>query len=201
MHKRSKHLLELVYAMVGRKLVEIAPQFAIASPDTAGAVRAGPTAHRVRSQVLWAEPPDGGAPTGPDPAKVLPADFAMSISFGDECSRLTVRGELDVLTAAAFGAFLELATARWGGLVVVDVAELAFIDASGLGQLARVLPRLREGGGALAIVSPSHMVYKLLDLTGLTAEVHVEPPAPRPPPVRAAAAVAIGGTVPGAVFG
>jgi anti-anti-sigma factor len=101
----------------------------------------------------------------------------MSLAFARDRTVLAVRGELDMQTAPAFGAFLEVAASRPGCLVVVDLADLSFIDASGLGQLARVRARLRKNGSRLAITAPSPMAYKLLELAGFTGAVHVERPA------------------------
>jgi anti-anti-sigma factor len=113
---------------------------------------------------------------GPGLTETLLADFSVRLLAGADRTVLVVCGELDVLTAAAFGGFLDVAASRAGHLVVIDFAGVTFIDASALGQLARILPRLRAVGSELAIVSPSPMAYKVLDLTGFTAEMHVEQP-------------------------
>jgi len=107
---------------------------------------------------------------------MLPADFNVRLVDGADRTVLVVCGELDMLTAAAFGSFLDVAASRERHLVVIDFAGVTFIDASALGQLARILPRLRAAGSELAVVSPSPMAYKVLDLTGFTAEMHVEQP-------------------------
>ncbi len=87
-----------------------------------------------------------------------------------------MRGELDLLTSSAFGAFLEVAANRHGRLIILDMAGLEFLDASGLNQLAAVLPRMQMDGSELVILSQSPIVSKLLDLTRLAADVHVKPP-------------------------
>jgi len=125
-----------------------------------------------RSEPTWARstlPPRGATHQGPRLAETLPADFSVRLFASADCTVLVVCGELDMLTAAAFGG-------RPGHLVVIDFAGVTFIGASALGQLARILPRLRAVGSELAIVFPSPMAYKVLDLTGFTAEMHVEQP-------------------------
>jgi|HubBroStandDraft_1064217.scaffolds.fasta_scaffold190191_3 anti-anti-sigma factor len=112
-----------------------------------------------------------------DEAPRCPGDFALTLTTSTGGVLVAVRGELDLLTAEAFGAFLDVATVQ-AGRVVVDLAELTFIDCSGLGQLARALARVRGRGGDLAIVSPSPMTYKLLELSGFTEVMDVERPLP-----------------------
>lgn len=127
-------------------------------------------------------PPRAVTHQNPAPTGMPPGDFSVCLVFGTDRSVVAVCGELDILTAAAFGGFLDIAASRPGQLVVVDLAEVAFLDASALRQLARILPRLRAAGSDLAIVSPSPTVYKALDLTGFTARIHVEPPTPQDKP-------------------
>lgn len=109
-----------------------------------------------------------GGPLGGRPA-VQDGTFAAGHTV------VAVTGELDVQTAGAFGRVLEGAT-RPGCHLVVDFAQLTFIDASGLGQLSRAHTRLREVGGRLAVTSPSAMTYKVLELTGFTEILSVERP-------------------------
>ena len=127
----------------------------------------------------WARstvPPRGATLQEPVLAEMLPADFSVRLVAGGDRTVVVVCGELDLLTAAAFGGFLDVAASRPGHLVVIDLAGVAFIGASALGQLARILPRLRAAGSELAVVSPSPMAYEVLDLTGYTAQLPVEQP-------------------------
>lgn len=168
MRKRPRNLVGLLQ-QTGGKLGERAAEFSVPALLAATAHERSPRAGS----------PGAEAPSALDPSKTLPAGFSVSIAFGVDRSVLTLRGELDLFTEAAFGGFLEVAVTWPGRLVVLDLAELAFIDARGLDQLAGVLPRLRKDGRVLVVVSPSPMVYELLDLTGLTADVQVELPLPR----------------------
>jgi anti-anti-sigma factor len=102
------------------------------------------------------------------------ADFAVALSYSAERAMVAVRGHVDVLTAAAFGAFLDVATARVELLLVVDLAELEFIDCSGLGHIARAYARLQRDGGEIAVVSASPIAYKLFEIAGFTQVMRVE---------------------------
>lgn len=84
-----------------------------------------------------------------------------------------VTGDIDVSTAPAlaeaFGG--ELPTSG-DGRVVVDVADVTFIDSSGL----RVLIELntRVGTGQVTLRSAPRNVRRLLELTGLSSAIRLE---------------------------
>lgn len=106
--------------------------------------------------------------------------FAVCLEFVDDRAVLAVRGEVDILTAADLGAIVEAVIGRGHRSVVLDLAGLDFMDASGLGVIAVGAHRLGLSGGALTIRSPSAMVRRILDITGLTAVVRLEQPEPVP---------------------
>ena len=106
----------------------------------------------------------------------LPCELTIRLVADADRSVLLVRGELDMATETAFGDFLDVAARRRPACLVVDLEGVTCIGASGLGQLARILPRLRAAGSELAVVSPSPMAYEVLDLTGYTAQLPVEQP-------------------------
>src|SRR5579864_6853047 len=58
--------------------------------------------------------------------------------------------------------------------LVLDVAEVSFIDSSGLGTLVRLLARIRRSGGDLKLCAAPPPVHRLLKLTNLLQvfEVH-----------------------------
>lgn len=121
-------------------------------------------------------PARAATPHEPGLVELLPAEFSARLLVAADRTVLVVCGELDLMTEGAFRGFLDLAASQAGHLVVIDLAGVTFIGASALGQLARILPRLRALGSELAIVSPSPLAYKLLHLTGFTSQIHVEQP-------------------------
>ena len=80
-----------------------------------------------------------------------PAAFAVSVERHGRRTTVAVRGELDVATAPALERVL-VDHARRGGPVVLDLRELSFIDASGLGLLLRTNAHARRDGMALQLV-------------------------------------------------
>jgi anti-sigma B factor antagonist len=93
--------------------------------------------------------------------------------------RLSLRGELDVASAALFMEQLTLVNASGAGEVVLDLAELSYIDPSGLSVLAVEKRRADASGLALRISSPTAFVRQLLDITGLIDFLDVTPESDR----------------------
>lgn len=58
--------------------------------------------------------------------------------------------------------------------MVLDLGRTDFMGAAGLGVIATTASRLRSSGGGLTIRSPSALVVRMLDLTGLTQIVTLE---------------------------
>jgi anti-anti-sigma factor len=79
-----------------------------------------------------------------------------------------VSGDLDFATAGALDRAL-VTQVRSGGLVVLDLRDVAFIDASGLGLLLRADVNARFAGTAFSLV-PGECVGRMLALSGVTAQ-------------------------------
>jgi anti-sigma B factor antagonist len=77
------------------------------------------------------------------------------------------RGDVDAYTAPGLRSHLHAATEGGDELVVVDLADVTFIDSAGLGALVGAHRRMREGGGRLRIVRPPPLVARAFELTGL----------------------------------
>jgi anti-sigma B factor antagonist len=80
---------------------------------------------------------------------------------------LRAKGDVDAYTAPGLRAQLHEATGGAEELVVVDLAEITFIDSAGLGALVGAHRRMREAGGRLRIVRPPALVARAFELTGL----------------------------------
>lgn len=87
----------------------------------------------------------------------------MDLGSG-ECGGYAVvalRGELDVIDAADVADALEAFAARepW---IIVDLAGLAFIDASGVAALSCGRRRARNAGGDMLLAAPQRLVRRVL---------------------------------------
>jgi anti-anti-sigma factor len=59
--------------------------------------------------------------------------------------------------------------------VVIDMAEVSFMDSSGLRVLLDLHQRADQAGCRLVLLTPSQTVTKLLDVSGLSDHFTVEP--------------------------
>jgi anti-anti-sigma factor len=78
---------------------------------------------------------------------------------------VTVRGELDLATADRLWAELEPLFEQ-GTLVVLDGAQITFLDSSGLRVLLQAANRASSGGAEFRLVAPQPAVQRVLDLAG-----------------------------------
>jgi anti-sigma B factor antagonist len=88
-------------------------------------------------------------------------------------------GSLDAETASRFR---EEAAAYIGAdRVLIDLAEVPFVDSYGLGALVGVIRRVRERGGHSVVYTPVRSVARLLEVVGLDrlVPIHDSLPAAR----------------------
>jgi anti-sigma B factor antagonist len=83
-----------------------------------------------------------------------------------------VSGELDLYTSPALRTSIHDAAGS-GTSIAVDLANVSFIDSSGLGAIVGALKHVRELGGRFAVIAPEDgPLSRLLSLTGLDQIVH-----------------------------
>ena len=87
---------------------------------------------------------------------------------------VSVLGEVDLSTVAAFARTLLGATEDGTGEVIVDLTGCSFLDSKGLGALLATKGRLKDSNRRLALVlsNPSVMrIFQIMQLDGLF-EIH-----------------------------
>ena len=80
---------------------------------------------------------------------------------------VSVTGELDIATADQAYAYLSDVIDHGYAPLRVDVADLTFCDASGLGVLARTANHARETGRQLMLTSARPSLVKIMRITGM----------------------------------
>jgi anti-sigma B factor antagonist len=88
-------------------------------------------------------------------------DVGWAVSGGHVV--VTLRGELDLVDAAAVATVLGTVAAR-ERQIIVDLSGLEFIDASGVAALSRGRRRARDAGGDLLLAAPQRQVQRVLAL-------------------------------------
>ena len=77
---------------------------------------------------------------------------------------VTLEGELDMATANGLSEWLiEIS----GSAVIVDLAEVTFMDSSGINALAVARGHIAEAGDRLIVTRPSPIVKRTLKIVGL----------------------------------
>jgi anti-anti-sigma factor len=79
---------------------------------------------------------------------------------------VTVGGELDLMTAGELEGFV-LGACRPGDHVVLDLADVSFLDCSGLRALLRVHHQVRRWGGVSRLAAPPPVAGRVLTITGV----------------------------------
>ena len=94
----------------------------------------------------------------------------LTVTLTDDTS-VTADGQIDSHTSPSLDDVLSALAD--GADLAVDLSRVTFVDSSGLRVLVRAHKRQLGGGGRLTIVDPSEPVRRLLDITGLTGELHI----------------------------
>jgi anti-sigma B factor antagonist len=95
---------------------------------------------------------------------------------------VALHGEVDVMTVDEVRMALGEAIAARPGLIVVDLADLSFIDSTGLGAIIFGFQRARDEGMAFLLANPTRGVRQVLVLSGLLEVVDLIEPATPPTP-------------------
>lgn len=102
-----------------------------------------------------------------------PVALATRTEVADGHVLLHVEGDVDLDSSAALRQAL-LEALEQSATVVVDVAEVGFIDSSGLSALVWGHGRAQESGGGLRLRHPSPMLRRLLQITALDKVLAVD---------------------------
>jgi anti-anti-sigma factor len=87
--------------------------------------------------------------------------------------RVRLRGELDLATAPLVAGRLKDLGAR-GEAVLLDLDELAFMDASGIRLVLTAARAAASDGWAFAVTPGSDAVRRLFEVVGLDVELPIE---------------------------
>jgi anti-sigma B factor antagonist len=92
-------------------------------------------------------------------------------SDGSDPLVISIGGEVDMSNVQAVESALRAVLVDAPHLVVFDVSALSFIDSSGIAVLLRVAEKI----GRLELRNPSSTVQRIIQATGLTDVLRVEP--------------------------
>ncbi|WP_441176281.1 STAS domain-containing protein [Micromonospora sp. SD12] len=97
----------------------------------------------------------------------------LTVRPGRGCTVLEVRGELDMATSPQLREGLRRLVDGGDRQVVVDLAEVGFMDSSALGALVVNFKALREVGGRLCLAAVQPAVRSVLTVTSVDRAIQV----------------------------
>ncbi len=102
-------------------------------------------------------------------------DFSVTAAeLGENAFVVTVSGEADIYTAPALEQAIEGVVGLGATSVVLDFAEVSFMDSSVLSVLVRQHENLKRLGGKLVIVSDDHWLRRTFEITGFDRILTIE---------------------------
>jgi anti-anti-sigma factor len=101
-----------------------------------------------------------------DFAQAMQLELAYS-SAADGSAMVSARGELDIATADQAYAYLRDVVDNLRGPLTVNLAELTFCDAAGLGALARLAGHARQAGRDLKLAAARPSLLRIMRITGM----------------------------------
>src|ERR1700761_881305 len=101
-----------------------------------------------------------------DRAQALQLELAYQVA-SDGKATVNVRGELDIATADQAFAYLRDVVDSQDGPVMLNLSELSFCDAAGLGVLARVAGHARRCGRSLTLTAARPALLRIMAITGM----------------------------------
>jgi anti-sigma B factor antagonist len=88
----------------------------------------------------------------------------------DGHAMVSMRGELDIATAERAHAYLRsVLDSDKKGKLILNLADLTFCDAAGLGVLARLAGHARRTGRAVLLTAPRPQLVRIMRITGMDA--------------------------------
>ena len=99
----------------------------------------------------------------------------LQLHSSQDITVLTVTGSIDTYTVQALHQQLDLATATKSVKLVVNLAEVDFMDSSGLAALVQGMKKCRDRGGDLHLCNLQQPVRMILELTRLDKALEIFP--------------------------
>lgn len=103
-------------------------------------------------------------------------ELSSNLALRPPRAHLTATGELDAFAAARIRPGLEEAIDLGCTQFNIDVSDVTFVDAAGLGILVRLINTVTLLGGGIEIVAASSRFRRTARMAGLGAAFGLEPP-------------------------
>lgn len=101
-------------------------------------------------------------------------DLSINKTQLNGAEHVGVVGEVDVSNASELREALDAVLAEAPAAVTVDLAEVAYIDSTGIGVLVGAATRAAEDGVSFSVANPQANVRRVLGLLGVEQQLHLE---------------------------
>ncbi len=101
-------------------------------------------------------------------------DFGLvDESVDDSTHVVSLRGEIDVLTAPKLGSRLFGLAEEGASGVVIDLSDVTFMDSTGIGVLLNALRHMTVRSCTMVLVCPTERVLRPFQVTGLVRHLTI----------------------------
>lgn len=99
--------------------------------------------------------------------------LTTSITSTGDARRVSVAGEVDVSNAPELREVIDAVIIDGVSSVSVDIADVSYIDSTGIGVLVGAAHRAADAGVAFAVTNPQRNVSRILSMLGMDDELNV----------------------------
>ena len=100
-------------------------------------------------------------------------DLSIKTTNDGGTTLVSVVGEVDVSNASELREALDAALAQEPAGITADLAQVAYIDSTGIGVLVGAATRSAEADVAFAVASPQPNVRRVLGLLGVEGQLNI----------------------------
>lgn len=100
-------------------------------------------------------------------------DLSIKTTNDGGTTLVSVVGEVDVSNASELREALDAALAQEPAGITADLAQVAYIDSTGIGVLVGAATRSAEAGVAFAVANPQSNVRRVLGLLGVEGQLNI----------------------------
>jgi anti-anti-sigma factor len=100
--------------------------------------------------------------------------LTIEIVPSPDCVTLRLCGEIDMSTAPHLREATLSATRQCSTALHLDMADVAFMDSTGVEVLVATRRRIDREGGRLKVLNPSRQVLRVLEVTGIDRLFEIE---------------------------
>jgi anti-anti-sigma factor len=100
------------------------------------------------------------------------SELAIDVHLSDDGAFVCLAGELDIVTAPELRARID--DVDWPTTVTtLDLADLSFVDSTGIGCLLKLHQRVADVGGMVVAHQPSPQLRRMMEVTQLNRLIAV----------------------------